>query len=182
MISGKLDQLGLTDVSSIARSDSLIAVGLGEIRVSRDPSAVLVSFGLGSCVAVCAYDLAARVGGMMHVVLPYCSNKDSARKFPGKYADIGMPTLIREMENHGAIRTRIQVKIAGGASVIHAATFDGLLDMGQKNIVAVRGALERESIPIVSSDTGGHKGRSVWMLVGTGAMTVRTASGATVYP
>jgi chemotaxis protein CheD len=182
MIAGKLDQLQLTDVTGITRSDSLIAVGLGEIRVSRDPAAVLVSFGLGSCVAVCAYDLTARVGGMMHVVLPYCSNKDSARRFPGKYADIGMPMLIRELENHGAIRTRIQVKIAGGASVIHAATFDGLLDMGQKNVVAVRAALEREGLPIVSFDTGGNRGRSVWLLVGTGAMTVRTASGATVYP
>jgi chemotaxis protein CheD len=182
MIGTKLDQLQLTDVTGVARADSLIAVGLGEIRVSRDPAAVLVSFGLGSCVAVCAYDLAARVGGMMHVVLPCCSNKDSARKFPGKYADIGMPMLIRELENHGALRTRMQVKIAGGASVIHAATFDGLLDMGQKNVVAVRAALEREGIPVASFDTGGNRGRSVWLLVGTGAMTVRTASGATVYP
>jgi chemotaxis protein CheD len=182
MIAGKLDQLQVTDVTSIARADTLIAVGLGEIRLSRDPDAVLVSFGLGSCVAVCAYDLSAGVGGMMHVVLPYCSNKESARKFPGKYADIGMPILIREMENNGAMRTRIRVKIAGGASVIHAATFDGLLDMGQKNVVAVRAALERESVPILSFDTGGNKGRSVWMLVGTGAMTVRTAAGATVYP
>jgi chemotaxis protein CheD len=182
MIAAKLDQLQVTDVTSIARADTLIAVGLGEIRVSRDPDAVLVSFGLGSCVAVCAYDLSARVGGMMHVVLPYCSNKESARKFPGKYADIGMPTLIREMEDHGAMRTRIRVKLAGGASVIHAATFDGLLDMGQKNVVAVRAALEREGVPVMSFDTGGNRGRSVWMLVGTGAMTVRTAAGATVYP
>lgn len=118
----------------------------------------------------------------MHVVLPYCTNKESARKFPGKYADIGTPMLIREMENQGAIRTRIQVKIAGGASVIHAATFDGLLDMGQKNVVAVRAALEREGIPIACSDTGGNRGRSVWLLAGTGAMTVRTSSGAIVYP
>ena len=182
MIAAKLDQLQVTDVTSIARADTLIAVGLGEIRVSRDPDAVLVSFGLGSCVAVCAYDLSARVGGMMHVVLPYCSNKESARKFPGKYADMGMPTLIREMEDHGAMRTRIRVKLAGGASVIHAATFDGLLDMGQKNVVAVRAALEREGVPVMSFDTGGNRGRSVWMLVGTGAMTVRTAAGATVYP
>jgi chemotaxis protein CheD len=74
------------------------------------------------------------------------------------------------------------VKIAGGASVIHAATFGGLLDMGQKNVVAVRAALEKEGIPIVSFDTGGNRGRSVWLLVGAGAMTVRTASGAIVYP
>jgi chemotaxis protein CheD len=182
MIGSKLDQLQLTDVTGIARSDALIAVGLGEIRVTRDPAAVLVSFGLGSCVAVCAYDLAARVGGMMHVVLPYCNNKDSAQKFPGKYADIGMPLLIRGLENHGAARTRIQVKIAGGASVIQAAMFNSLLDMGQKNVVAVRAALEKEGIPLVAFDTGGNRGRSVWLPVVTGAMTVRTACGATVYP
>jgi chemotaxis protein CheD len=54
--------------------------------------------------------------------------------------------------------------------------------MGQKNVVAVRAALEREGVPVMSFDTGGNRGRSVWMLVGTGAMTVRTAAGATVYP
>jgi len=182
MIVTRLDQLQPTDVTQITKTDAPTAVGLGEIRVMRDPTAVLVSFGLGSCVAVCAYDLTARVGGMMHVVLPYCTNKDSALKFPGKYADIGMPQLIRELENRGAIRTRIRAKIAGGSSVIHTATFNGLLDMGQKNVAAVRTALEKEDIPIEASDTGGNRGRSVWLLVGTGAMTVRTASGATVYP
>ncbi len=182
MITGKLDQGPVADVANLALPDSIIAVGLGEIKVSQDPAAMLVSFGLGSCVAVCAYDLIAKVGGMMHVVLPSCCNKESARKFPGKYADVGMPTLVRELESRGAVRGRIQVKISGGASVIHSATFDGLLDLGQKNVMAVRAALEREGLPVVAFDTGGNKGRSVWLLVGSGAMTVRTAAGETVYP
>ncbi len=182
MIGSKLDQMPLTDITGVAKANSLVAVGLGETGIARDPSVVLVSFGLGSCVAVCAYDLSAGVGGMMHVVLPYCNNKDSALRFPGKYADIGMPLLIRGLENHGALRTRIQVKIAGGASVIHSVMFDNLLDMGQKNVVAVRTALEKEGIPIVASDTGGNRGRSVWLSVETGVMTVRTSSGTTVFP
>ena len=182
MIAGNRNRLQAADIANGARPESLIAVGLGEIKVSSDPAAVLVSFGLGSCVAVCAYDLTAKAGGMMHLVLPYCSNKSTAQRFPGKYADVGIPVLIRELENIGAVRTRIQVKISGGARLIHAATFDGLLDMGQKNVVAVRAALEREGLPVVAFDTGGHKGRSVWLAVGTGAVTVRTAAEATVYP
>ena len=164
----------------LARSGITITVGLGEIKVIRDPAAVLASFGLGSCVAVCAYDLVAQVGGMMHVVLPSGGSKVMSLRSPGKYADTGMPLLIQELENRGAVRSRIIAKIAGGARVIHTATSDGLLEMGQKNVAAVRAALGREGVPIVAFDTGGQHGRSVWLIVRSGTMSVRTAVTTTV--
>lgn len=153
-----------------------IVVGLGEIWVTRNPNAVLVTFGLGSCVAVCVYDLQAKVAGMMHVVLPSGNNSMLNGRSPGKYADSGTPLLIQRMENLGAARTRMVAKIAGGARVVRGAASETLLDIGQKNVDAVKKALEREGVTISSFDTGGVHGRSVWLKTRSGLMMVRTAS------
>ena len=47
-----------------------VVVGLGEARVTRGLADVLLINGLGSGIALCARDPAARVCGMAHVVLP----------------------------------------------------------------------------------------------------------------
>lgn len=155
--------------------ETSIVVGLGEIWVTRNPNAVLVTFGLGSCVAVCVYDPEAKVAGMMHVVLPSGNSTLNGRS-PGKYADSGTPLLIQRMENLGAVRPRIVAKIAGGAKVVHGAASESLMDIGQKNIEAVKKALEREGVTIGAFDTGGVHGRSVWLKTKSGLMMVRTAS------
>lgn len=156
--------------------ETSIVVGLGEIWVTRNPNAVLVTFGLGSCVALCVYDLDAKVAGMMHVVLPSANNATANSKCPGKYADGGTPLLIQRMENLGAVRSRMVAKIAGGAKVVRGAASETLLDIGQKNIEAVKTALQRQNIAISAFDTGGAHGRSVWLRAKTGVMMVRTAS------
>jgi len=33
-----------------------IVVGLGEVKISKDPDAVLVAYGLGSCLGIAVYD------------------------------------------------------------------------------------------------------------------------------
>jgi len=152
-----------------------IVVGLGEIWVTRNPNAVLVTFGLGSCVAVCIYDPEAKVAGMMHVVLP-TGNATLNGRSPGKYADSGTPLLVQRMENLGAKRSRMMAKIAGGARVVRGAASETLMDIGQKNIEAVKKALESEGVTINAFDTGGVHGRSVWLRAKSGLMMVRTAS------
>ena len=47
-----------------------ISIGLGEVKVSRDPGDVLVAYGLGSCLGIGFYDPIARAAGMLHAVLP----------------------------------------------------------------------------------------------------------------
>lgn len=155
--------------------ETSIVVGLGEIWVTRNPNAVLVTFGLGSCIAVCVYDPGFKVAGMMHVVLPSGSATMNGRS-PGKYADSGIPLLIQRMENLGATRQRMVAKIAGGAKVVRGAASESLMDIGQKNIEAVKKALEQEGVTIAAFDTGGVHGRSVWLKAKSGLMMVRTAS------
>ncbi|OGO07083.1 MAG: hypothetical protein A2Y61_02340 [Chloroflexi bacterium RBG_13_60_13] len=159
---------------------AVVVVGLGEVQVTRDPEVVLASFGLGSCVVVCIFDPLTHVGGMTHVVLPSSGNRSVSSTYPGKYADSGTAHLVRGLEGQGAVRSRMMAKIAGGAAVTRGTMPENLFNVGNKNVVAVQAALEREGIPVVAYDTGGHHGRSVWFWVKSGKVMVRTAKNVTI--
>ena len=50
-----------------------IVVGVGDGGVSRNPDSTIVTYALGSCVAVILYDPVAKVAGMLHYMLPESS-------------------------------------------------------------------------------------------------------------
>jgi len=148
-------------------------VNMGQMAVSRNPGDVLTALGLGSCIAVCAYDPVVRAGGMIHVVLP-----DSAigrpDDGPAKFADRGVPRLIGEMEREGSLRTRLKIAILGGANVLISANHSGALDVGHRNIDAVRAALQKHGFSAVADDVGGKVSRTVRLSVASGEVTVKT--------
>lgn len=156
-----------------------ISVGLGEIKVSDVDFYILVAFGLGSCVAVCAYDPQKTIGGMAHIVLPGGDHQANERDNPGKFATIGVPYLIAEMERLGASRRRIAVKIAGGSQMAAANGFSDRFAIGERNIRAVKSSLADQSIRLVAEDIGGHYGRTVQLILKNGAVLVRAAGGDT---
>jgi chemotaxis protein CheD len=51
------------------------------------------------------------------------------------------------------------------------------LEVGQRNEAAVRELLKGLRIPVVATATGGSKGRTIRVEVGTSAVTVREAGG-----
>jgi chemotaxis protein CheD len=147
-------------------------VGLGHYAVGRD-GGTLACLGLGSCVAVVLHDLEARVGGLAHVVLPSASlSRD--RSNPGRFAETAVPLLIAEALRAGAARGRLAARLVGGASMFTNLVPAGAVQMGQRNINACRAALEAAAIPIVGEAVGGEIGRSVWLTVESGVLTVRS--------
>ncbi len=151
-----------------------VVVGLGEWAVSTDPNATLVCLGLGSCVALCAFDPVARVAGMAHFVLP--TSAEGRASGPGaKFVDTGIPLLLREMERRGAIPSRLVVKIVGGARMITAPGINGALNIGDRNVASARATLATLGLRIAAEDTGGVRGRTVRFWVGTGAVMVSAA-------
>ena len=50
--------------------DGKIVVGVADLAVTDDPTTSLITYALGSCIGVTIYDPAARVGGMLHFMLP----------------------------------------------------------------------------------------------------------------
>ncbi len=149
-----------------------------EIRVKVADYAVaaggtISTIGLGSCVAIVLYDATARVGGMAHVLLPNeAMSRD--RSNPAKFPSSAVPLLLGEMRLLGAKVERVRAKIVGGASMFGNLIPAGGINIGERNIAAVRGALADVKIPIVAEDVGSDHGRSVYLFIGDGRVEVRS--------
>src|SRR3954463_12915281 len=80
---------------------------------------VLVTVGLGSCVAIMLHDAEAKVGGLAHVLLPSPAlpRPDSN---PAKFPQSAVPKLLELMVEAGARPDRITGRLAGGASMFAA--------------------------------------------------------------
>jgi chemotaxis protein CheD len=152
---------------------SSISVGLGELRASRNPGDVLVCYGLGSCVGVAIYDPTALVGALVHVVLPD-SGLARTVDMPGKFADTAIPAAMYEVVRLGGLPARLTARIAGGARMLQVSGLNSRLDIGARNVDAVRIALERVKIGVTGSDTGGTYGRTMMLHIGSGKVSVGT--------
>ncbi len=160
------------DTNKQAQDSNEIIVGMGELAVSNKPSAVLTCLGIGSCVAICAFDPVSRIGGMAHVVLPYGENASTTT--PSKYANIAVPALLNEITKLGGNRARLVIKVIGGARISTAPGFDGTFKIGDKNVEEVLAALSREKLSASAMDVGGERGRTVRMYLDTGTVVVQS--------
>jgi chemotaxis protein CheD len=151
-----------------------IAVGLGELKGGSSPDQVLVCYGLGSCIGLTLYDTVARVGVMVHVLLPESSLGRGKGSAQGKFADTAVPVAIAEAMKLGASRSRLVARIAGGARMLNVVGGGGKLDIGARNSDAVRAALHEHGIRLAAEDVGGTYGRTVQLFIGTGRLLVST--------
>ena len=151
-----------------------IAVGMGEIRVAEPPR-ILMAAGIGSCIAVTLYDRDARVGGMAHLMLPYREEAHDSSN-PTKFADVAIAMMIAEMERRGARTQNMRAKIFGGANMFpEIIPADSTINVGERNILAVREELNKLNIAIIAEAVGDHFGRTVSFDTGTGSVVVKTA-------
>jgi len=124
-------------------------------------------------VAIILYDPVARVGGLAHVLLPTeAMSRD--RSNPAKFPATVVPILLDRMRDLGAMGNRLRAKIVGGASMFGNLIPPGGVNIGERNVVAVRQVLAGAKIPIVAEDTGSDYGRSVYLNVADGAVEVRS--------
>jgi chemotaxis protein CheD len=152
-----------------------VVIGVGDGQVSADPAAVLVTYALGSCVALAAWDATARVGGMIHILLPESSVEGGTGNHPCKYGDTALPWLLKGLAERGAQRTRLRVALAGGANVVDDK---GIFNIGKRNYQAMRRALWKLGMPVQAEDCGGSQSRTVGLEVATGRFWIKTGGGA----
>jgi chemotaxis protein CheD len=145
---------------------------MADCRVVQGPGPPLVTYALGSCIAVILFDPVALVGGMLHFMLPD-SALDPARSAdnPFLFADTGVPILLREACRLGAQRNTLRVSIAGGAQVMNESS---IFHIGKKNYLALRKILWKAGIMVQSEAIGGDVSRTVSLDLFSGAVTLRT--------
>lgn len=152
-----------------------LVVGVGDGGVSRDPDAEIVTYALGSCIAVMLYDPVAKVGGMVHFMLPESASASERPDFrPWMYADSGIPYLLRAAVANGADKRRLIVFAAGGAQVMNDG---GVFNIGKRNCLALRKVLWKSGLVAHAEETGGTVARTVRMEVGTGRVTLHAPGG-----
>ncbi len=136
-------------------------------------AAVLVTLGLGSCVAIMLHDPGAQAGAMAHVLLPSRSlARDTSN--PAKFPETAVPFLIERLGALGADPRHLVAKLAGGASMFAQLMTPGSLQMGERNIAAARNALRAAGIPLAGEAVGGGSGRSVRFHVADGRVEIRS--------
>jgi chemotaxis protein CheD len=152
-----------------------LVVGISDLKVSSNPAESMITYALGSCIAVAVYDPAAKVGGLLHYMLPDSTlDAAKAKETPAMFADTGIPLLFKSCYKLGADKKRMVVKVAGGASILDESNF---FRIGQKNIMAMRKLFWSNNVLIDAEDTGKNFNRTVRIDLGTGKFYIKRAGG-----
>jgi len=152
---------------------SALVVGVADCQVSNDREGTLVTYALGSCIAIAIHDAAAGVGGLLHFMLPESAiDPAKAQSNPYMFADTGVPLLFQTAYKHGADKRRLTVRLAGGAQVMDDK---GIFNIGKRNYLAVRKILWKAGVLVHGEAVGGDTSRTVRLEVGTGTFWLRTA-------
>ena len=93
-------------------------VGVADMKTSGQRGDMIVTHALGSCLGVTVHDPIAHVGGMLHVMMPESRmNPEKAKINPFMFVDTGVPAFFHDLYELGGMKTRMVVKVAGGANV-----------------------------------------------------------------
>jgi chemotaxis protein CheD len=130
----------------------------GETHTTDDPKETIVTI-LGSCIAACVRDPFTGVGGMNHFMLPESetglsnTNPCSSATLYGNFA---MEMLINSVLGMGCPRSRLEIKLFGGANFTQGPAM-----IGKKNSDFVLRYLANEGLRVVAADLGGGYGRRI---------------------
>ncbi|HTT61086.1 MAG TPA: chemotaxis protein CheD [Bryobacteraceae bacterium] len=148
-----------------------VVVGMADCQVSKARDSVLVTYALGSCIAVAIHDPVAGVGGLLHYMLPEASiSPAKAGENPYMFADTGIPLLFRRAYEYGAEKRRLVVRVAGGAQVMDQ---EGIFNIGKRNYLALRKIFWKAGVLVQGEDVGGNLSRTVRLEVGSGRFWLR---------
>jgi len=153
----------------------LLRVGISEFHVASAPD-VLVSYGLGSCLAITLYDPEARIGALAHTLLGDL-HPGLGSSAPGKFVETAIPAMLGALREAGAAPQRLVAKLCGGAHMFRAPGEVPEGTIGQRNAEAAHRHLLRAGIPLVAEDLGGNRGRTVEFELASGNVLVRMIRG-----
>lgn len=148
-------------------------IGVADMAVSNRPDETLITYSLGSCVAVVIYDPVVRVGGILHYMLPESSmDPEKAKRKPAMFADTGIPMLFKASYALGAQKKNLTVKVVGGAQILDE---DGVFNIGKRNYMALRKIFWRNNVLVSAEHVGGSVNRTVRLMMDTGRVILKVS-------
>lgn len=148
-----------------------IVVNISDMKFSKRPEDVLVTYSLGSCLGITAYDPKACIGGMIHCLLPSAKGaREKARLKPFMFVNTGVSMMVRTLMDAGAVRNRLVFKVAGGANMRN----DTLFSTGARNFAALEKLMDHNKVTLTAQDVGGTIPRTLFLFMDTGRVVIRS--------
>lgn len=148
-----------------------LKVGIGDMKLSRGDGRI-ITYALGSCIGITFYDPVTHLGALLHIMLPTQLSPGDPNVF--KFADSGIRETLRKLHVFGVVKSRMAVKIAGGAKMFEISGNSAFGNIGERNTESVRRVLAAEGIRIAAEDVGGNYARTMVLDLQNGKVTVRT--------
>ncbi|NJO36416.1 MAG: chemoreceptor glutamine deamidase CheD [Rhizobiales bacterium] len=150
---------------------NVVMVLPGRHHVTSSADEMIVTL-LGSCVAACIRDPIVSVGGLNHFLLPESDTGQWGKTANAamRYGNHAMETLINDIIKLGGARSRLEVKVFGGARVIEGAS---TLSVGQRNVEFVQNYLMNEGLKVAATHLGGTLPRRIHYFPMTGKVQMR---------
>lgn len=149
-------------------------IPISSMKIGQAPEK-LITFALGSCLGLTAYDPQLKIGGMIHCLLPISSlNSELAKSNPCTFVDIGVPLLLSELLNAGANKERLILKVAGCG---HMMDSQYQFNVGQRNYTVLRKILWKNNLLITGEHVGGTDAKTMVLDLSNGSVLVKTSKG-----
>ena len=130
----------------------------------------IVTHAIGSCLGLMVYDPIAKVGGLLHAMLPLSKiNPNKAKTNPYMFVDIGVPKLFKEIYRIGGEKSRLVVKAAGCGQPLGK---NEIFKIGERNFTILKKLLWKNNVLLDADDVGGPSGRTVYFDVSTGEVKI----------
>lgn len=135
---------------------------------------IIATHALGSCLGLMVYDPIAKVGGLLHAMLPMSKiNPPKAKANPSMFVDTGVPTLFKALYEIGGHKARLVIKAAGCGNPLGQ---NEMFKIGERNYAVLQKLLSINNIPLEAEDVGGTASRAVYLDLETG-QTIISSSG-----
>ena len=150
-------------------------VEIADMALTQDPSCELVTYSLGSCVALTVFDPESHVSGLLHFMLPNPSGRLATPRTiqigPHAYGATAVPALFRAAYELGAVKERLIVCAAGGAERLGG---ENDLRIGARNWAMLRKLLWKNGITLAAADVGGDASRNLSLSNADGSVSIST--------
>lgn len=148
-------------------------VVVGDMKIGQH-SDTIVTHALGSCLGLMVYDPVAKIGGLLHAMLPLSKiNPEKADANPYMFVDTGVPELFKALYGIGGQKSRMIVKAAGCGNPLGK---NEMFKIGERNYTVLKKLLWKNNILLESEDIGGALSRTVHLNIATG-QTIISSNG-----
>jgi len=144
-------------------------IDVGDMKVGHSGD-LLVTHALGSCLGLMVYDPVAKVGGLLHAMLPLSKvNPQKAEENPHMFVDTGVPALFKALYEIGGQKMRMIVKSAGCGNPMGK---NDIFKIGERNDAVLKKLLLKNNVHLKSEDVGGTASRTVHFNLATGQVVI----------